>query len=74
VHLKHLPTTTCEVVHGLSSTTYLLTYVGVTDYGNAQKFATFQRSAQVQGAAAYGNEYMGGGSNFRGNAGAQQNK
>lgn len=45
----------------------------VADYGNAQKFATFPRNAQMPGAPAYGNEYMGG-SNFRGNAGAQQNK
>jgi len=45
----------------------------VADYGNAQKFATFPRNAQMPGAPAYANEYMGG-SNFRGNAGAQQNK
>jgi len=45
----------------------------VADYGNAQKFSTFPRNAQMPGAPAYGNEYMGG-SNFRGNAGAQQNK
>jgi len=45
----------------------------VADYGNAQKFATFPRNAQMPGAPAYGNEYMGG-SNFRGTAGSQQNK
>jgi len=48
-------------------------YVVVADYGNAQKFTTYQRNAQMPGAPAYGNEYMAG-SNFRGNAGAQQNK
>jgi len=45
----------------------------VADYGNAQKFSTFPRNTQMPGAPQYGNEYMGG-SNFRGNAGAQQNK
>jgi len=46
----------------------------IADYGNTQKFATFPRNTQMPGAPAYGNEYMGGGSNFRGNAGTQQNK